>query len=160
LRVILTGLQRHGMFLADNGSNWYISGVPDERWGNDLLHQLGAVTGGKLGVADESRPLGGPNPGQVRSAPPSPAPTPQPPVAPRPADQVSLSRVAPGQMTVTVTAGVGSGAPNNRIRALRFGTPRNATILMGNQPVAGGSRVAIPNGATQTSLTIQRVQAG
>src|SRR5215207_1370038 len=29
LRVILTALQRYGMFLAENGSNWYISGAPD-----------------------------------------------------------------------------------------------------------------------------------
>jgi hypothetical protein len=32
------------MILADNGSDWYISGVPDERWDNDTivgeLHQI------------------------------------------------------------------------------------------------------------------------
>jgi len=28
------------MFLADNGSSWYLSGVPDERWNNDDLHLL------------------------------------------------------------------------------------------------------------------------
>jgi len=25
------------MFVADNGSNWYISGAPDPRWNNDAL---------------------------------------------------------------------------------------------------------------------------
>jgi hypothetical protein len=28
------------MILADNGSNWYLSGAPDERWDNDDLHEL------------------------------------------------------------------------------------------------------------------------
>jgi len=30
-------LKRYGMILADNGSAWYISGTPDERWDNDML---------------------------------------------------------------------------------------------------------------------------
>ena len=27
-RIVLTALKRYGMFVADNGSNWYISGAP------------------------------------------------------------------------------------------------------------------------------------
>jgi len=39
------------MFVADNGSNWYISGAPDERWNNDKLKsELGSVKGGDLEV--------------------------------------------------------------------------------------------------------------
>jgi hypothetical protein len=33
------------MFLADNGSNWYISGGPDRRWDDDALGAIGNVTG-------------------------------------------------------------------------------------------------------------------
>ena len=40
LRVILEALQTHGMILADNGSPWYLSGVPDPHWDNDLLNTL------------------------------------------------------------------------------------------------------------------------
>jgi hypothetical protein len=40
LRVILEALQTHGMILADNGSPWYLSGVPDPHWNNDLLNTL------------------------------------------------------------------------------------------------------------------------
>lgn len=36
-RAILTALKTHGMMVADNGSNWYLSGAPDERWNNDRL---------------------------------------------------------------------------------------------------------------------------
>ncbi len=28
------------MLLADNGSDWFLSGVPDDRWDNDDLHEL------------------------------------------------------------------------------------------------------------------------
>jgi len=31
-RVILRALKKYGLILADNGSSWFISGVPDERW--------------------------------------------------------------------------------------------------------------------------------
>jgi hypothetical protein len=39
-RVILTALKTHGMFLADNGGDWFLSGAPDPRWNNDDLHEL------------------------------------------------------------------------------------------------------------------------
>lgn len=45
-RAILTALKTHGMMVADNGSNWYLSGAPDERWNNDRLKsELRQVTG-------------------------------------------------------------------------------------------------------------------
>jgi hypothetical protein len=43
-QVILKGLQQYGMIMADNGSNMYISGAPDDRWDNDDLHNLGQLT--------------------------------------------------------------------------------------------------------------------
>jgi hypothetical protein len=39
-QVILTALKTYGMILADNGGDWFLSGVPDERWNNDDLRQL------------------------------------------------------------------------------------------------------------------------
>jgi len=53
-RVILTALKKYGMILADNGSSWYISGAPDPGWDNDLLHELGSVTGSAFVAVDES----------------------------------------------------------------------------------------------------------
>jgi hypothetical protein len=38
-QVILRAMQQYGIILADNGSPMFISGVPDERWDNDLLHE-------------------------------------------------------------------------------------------------------------------------
>ena len=44
-RVILDALARYGMIVADNGSNWYISGATDARWDDDDLNQLKGVPG-------------------------------------------------------------------------------------------------------------------
>src|SRR3954454_16059160 len=116
------------MFLADNGSNWYISGAPDPRWDNDILNQrFRQITGDMLEFVDESSVMVSRDSAQVRTtAPPPPPPTTS--CSPRPAVRVGLARSAPGRMDVTVTAGVGTGAPNNRVHALRFGTPMNARI--------------------------------
>jgi hypothetical protein len=43
-QVILNALKKYGMIMADNGSNMYISGAPDNRWDNNDLHNLGQVT--------------------------------------------------------------------------------------------------------------------
>ena len=53
-RVVLEALKRYGMIVADNGSDWYISGAPDSRWSNDQLHTLGRVTGNNFEVVDTS----------------------------------------------------------------------------------------------------------
>jgi hypothetical protein len=53
-RVVLSALKRYGMIVADNGSDWYISGAPDARWSNDQLHTLGSVMGANFEVVDTS----------------------------------------------------------------------------------------------------------
>lgn len=50
VQVILTALKKYGMFVADNGSNWFISGAPDDRWNNDELHTLSRVPGSAFEV--------------------------------------------------------------------------------------------------------------
>src|SRR5712664_1627110 len=42
-QVILNTLKKYGMIMADNGSNMFLSGAPDERWDNNDLHVLGQV---------------------------------------------------------------------------------------------------------------------
>jgi hypothetical protein len=51
-QVILKALQQYGMIMADNGSNMYISGAPDDRWNNDDLHSLDQVTASDFEVVD------------------------------------------------------------------------------------------------------------
>jgi hypothetical protein len=49
-RVIAVALQRYGMILADNGSPWYISGMSDPRFDDDVMHELDVITGRDLEV--------------------------------------------------------------------------------------------------------------
>jgi hypothetical protein len=164
LRVVLIALQRYGMFLADNGSNWYVSGAPDDRWNNDDLHRIGQITGNSFEFVDESSLMVDPNSGQARASDTTPTPTPSPSqtasCAPRPPARLAVAKGTAGQLNVTVTAGTGSGAPSNHLHALRFGTPANARILVNNQPIAAGTRVAFASGVTQASFTIERPQSG
>jgi hypothetical protein len=53
-RIVLIALKRYGMLLADNGSNWYVSGAPSPGWSNDQLHTLGRVEGSDFEVVDAS----------------------------------------------------------------------------------------------------------
>ena len=66
VQVILQALKRYGMILADNGSAWYISGVPDERWDNDVLHELHDVKGSDFEAVDVSSLMMDPDSGQVQ----------------------------------------------------------------------------------------------
>jgi len=51
-RIILVALKRYGMIVADNGSDWYITGAPNRGWSNDQLHTLDHVTGSNFEVVD------------------------------------------------------------------------------------------------------------
>jgi hypothetical protein len=53
-RIVLEALKRYGMMVADNGSDWYVSGAPDPHWSNDDLHTLGRVKGSAFEVVDTS----------------------------------------------------------------------------------------------------------
>jgi hypothetical protein len=51
-QVILRAMKKYGILLADNGSDWYISGVPDENWDNDDLHSLHNLPGSAFEAVD------------------------------------------------------------------------------------------------------------
>ncbi len=73
-QVILRALKKYGMFLADNGGTWFLSGVPDRRW-NDLdLDDLKSLIGKDFEVVDESGLQVAPDSGQVRALSPSAKP--------------------------------------------------------------------------------------
>jgi len=52
IQVILKALKKYGMFLADNGSNWYISGAHDSRWDDDELGELKTIKGNNFEVVN------------------------------------------------------------------------------------------------------------
>jgi hypothetical protein len=53
-RIVARALQLYGLIVADNGSDWFISGAPSSRWDNDALHALGSLHGRDFEVVDAS----------------------------------------------------------------------------------------------------------
>jgi hypothetical protein len=49
MQVILRA-KKYGLIVADNGSNWYISGAPDPRWNDNELATLSTIKGSNLEV--------------------------------------------------------------------------------------------------------------
>ena len=45
VQVICAALKRYGMFVADNGSDWFVTGEHDPRWNDDALGDLKLVPG-------------------------------------------------------------------------------------------------------------------
>jgi hypothetical protein len=45
VQVILKALKKYGMFVADNGGNWFLSGAPNPKWNDDNLHTLKKIQG-------------------------------------------------------------------------------------------------------------------
>jgi hypothetical protein len=44
-RRIAKAMQTYGLIVADNGSDWYVSGVPSPKWNNEQLHALDVLSG-------------------------------------------------------------------------------------------------------------------
>jgi hypothetical protein len=45
VQVILRALKTYGMIVADNGSDWYLSGVADARWNDEEINSLKQLRG-------------------------------------------------------------------------------------------------------------------
>ena len=66
MQVILQAMKTYGIMLADNGSNWFVSGAPDERWDNDMLHLLDVLTGKDFEAVDTSTLMVDNNSGETK----------------------------------------------------------------------------------------------
>ncbi|MGB4776712.1 MAG: hypothetical protein WBP45_16150 [Daejeonella sp.] len=49
-QIILTAMKKYGLILADQGSNFFISGTPDARWDDEDLSKLRKVKGSNFEV--------------------------------------------------------------------------------------------------------------
>jgi hypothetical protein len=54
IQNIIVGLQKYGMILADNGSNFFFQGDPDPGWTDDILDQLKAIPASAFEVVNAS----------------------------------------------------------------------------------------------------------
>ena len=51
--VIVRAMQKYGLILADNGSDWFVSGAPDPRWNDELMHdEFARITGDDFEVVE------------------------------------------------------------------------------------------------------------
>jgi hypothetical protein len=48
--VVLRAVKEYGMIVADNGSDWYLSGVADARWNDGELNTLKQLRGSDFEV--------------------------------------------------------------------------------------------------------------
>jgi len=56
-RVVARAMREYGLIVADNGSDWFVSGTPHARWDDDDLRALGRLKGSDFEVV---RTPGGP----------------------------------------------------------------------------------------------------
>jgi hypothetical protein len=54
VQVILRALKKYGIILADNGGNWFISGVPNSSWNDGHLASISGIKGSDFEAVDES----------------------------------------------------------------------------------------------------------
>ncbi len=98
VQVILRALKIYGMILADNGSSWFISGVPDARWNDDLLvSELRMVKGSDFEAVNESSLMVSPDSGQAKQD----SSDTQPPTVP---SGLGAAAVSPSQIDLSWTA--------------------------------------------------------
>ena len=57
VQVLCAAFKRYGLIVADNGSDWYVSGAPDPRWSDDNLVDLGRIPGSAFEVVDTGDPI-------------------------------------------------------------------------------------------------------
>ena len=51
-KAILQAMKTYGMYLADGGSNWYVSGEPSAAWDDSVFDQVQTVTGDQFEAVD------------------------------------------------------------------------------------------------------------
>jgi hypothetical protein len=135
-QVVLRAMQRHGVILADNGSNWYFTGTAEHGWDTRLLDELKTVPAGAFEAVDASSLMVDPNSGLVRggtggaTAPPvtaRPRPSSRPPAA---APAVSTTVAPPPSSTTSTTSST------------------STTVVTGDDPVLSATGAGADNADT------------
>jgi hypothetical protein len=55
--AVAVALKQYGVIVADNGSNWFISGTSDRRWPDENLDQLKSIPGSAYEVVQSAAPV-------------------------------------------------------------------------------------------------------
>ena len=157
-QVILRALKMHGMVLADNGSAWFMSGVPDPAWNNSDLNLLRSVPGSAFEAVDVSTLEVSSTSYAVASG----SPPPPPPPPPAPAELVANPGFEAGtagwtksdkRTTLVRTCTVAHGGSC----AGELGRTRTGNAVLDDSPNTVSTTSA---GATHTAVVWVRAPAG
>jgi hypothetical protein len=74
-KVVLRAMQRYGLIVADNGSDWYFTGTSEEGWDTGLLDELKRIPAGAFEAVDASSLMTDPDSGKAGTAAPAPTTT-------------------------------------------------------------------------------------
>jgi hypothetical protein len=66
-QVVLRALQRHGAIVADNGSNWFVTGSADVGWDPQMIRELKTIPAGWFEAIDVSPLMVDQDSGQIRA---------------------------------------------------------------------------------------------
>ncbi|MEY2569351.1 MAG: hypothetical protein QOE35_3880 [Actinomycetota bacterium] len=124
-QVVLRAMQRYGMILADNGSNWFFAGTAEDGWDPAMLDELKTVPAGAFDAIDESSLMVDASSGRVRGGATPPPVTTRPTVARAPVRPPT----APSTPTPVAVPGTTIGA-----------APPATTTTAGAAEVAGGPK--------------------
>ena len=151
VQVILRALQKYGMILADNGSSWYISGSPDDRWDNDALHDISRLRGSDFEAVDETSLMSDANSAAAATG----STTPTPPVLSSVVNGGShaAGAVSPGEIVTLLGQHLGSSVSSSRVWFDQHAAP-----LLWVQD--GQIGAVAPYGIAQQAVTQVRVEAG
>lgn len=135
-------MQRHGLIVADNGSNWYFTGTSEPGWDTALVDQLKTIPAGASEAVDTSSLMADPNSGRVAPAG-APAPTsttaaPATTTTTRPKPKPTTTTARPQPKPTTTSAAV-TPEPTTAIT----GAPESPTTTSTTELAAP---VAIPDG--------------
>ncbi len=136
VQIILNAMKKYGIIVADNGSNWYVSGVPDDRWNNDNLHLLGNVHGSDFEAVDESGLMLNVNSAQANVA-----------------SGATLNGIT---LTPSTVAG-GQATPQNAVTLLGAAPNGGAVVTLASSDAAAATvppTVTIAAGASSANFTI------
>jgi len=151
LQIICAALKKYGMLVADNGSDWFISGAPDDRWNDDALGDLKQISGDAFEVVNTGEPVitqsgtEAPPPAAPPSTLPPSAATPKPAGVPAqgqtPAAAVtqptSPAEAAPDSAATSTPTGSRTATPQSN--GSKADTPTPEGDNDGSSDSAGGS---------------------
>jgi hypothetical protein len=156
-QVILRALKKHGMVLADNGSAWFMSGVPDPAWNNTDLNALRAVPGSAFEAVDvSSLEVSSRSYAVTGGSPPPPPPPPPVQLVANPGFESSLSGWKSGDTKRTTLTRVCTLA-HGGVCSAQLGRTRSGDATLDDAPNTVASTAA---GATYAASMWVKAPAG